>query len=107
MALRAWLFLTAVLPLAGGATLDDCRALRHHGKTTEATTCYTALNASGDPYLRAEGLWGLGDYNGANDQFRKAAKDSKSAHVRVRWGRLFLERFNREEATSLFQEALQ
>jgi cellulose synthase operon protein C len=94
------------LPLAA-QSLDECRALRHHGKLPEAQTCFTRLTASSTPYLRAEGLWGLERYQEANDQFRQAVKENpKNADYRVRWGHLFLERFNNEEAHGLFEEAL-
>ena len=103
---RSLIFLAAVLPLAG-ATLEECRAFRLHGNTKEAGNCFNQLATNRDPYLRAEGFWGLGDFSAASDSFRAAAtNEPKSAHVRVRWGRLFLERFNREEAAGLFQEAL-
>ncbi len=95
------------LPLAA-QKLDDCRTLRHHGKLPEARACFARLAAATDPYLRAEGLWGLEQYREANDQFRDALKQHpKSVEYRVRWGRLFLERFNKDEAKSLFEEALE
>ena len=100
-------FLLMALPLAA-QKLDDCRALRHHGKLPEARTCFARLAGSPDPYLRAEGLWGLEQYKEANEQFREALKQHpKSVDIRVRWGRLFLERFNKDEAKGLFEEALE
>jgi tetratricopeptide (TPR) repeat protein len=94
------------LPLAA-QTLDECRGLRHHGKLAEAQTCYTKLSTSSNPYLRAEGLWGIENYQAANDQFRDLIKQyPKNAEYRVRWGYLFFERFNDEEAHNLFEEAL-
>src|SRR5271168_4796481 len=100
----AMLLLT--LPLAG-QTLDECRGLRHHGKLAEAQTCYGKLAAGSNPYLRAEGLWAIERYQEANDQFRDLIKQfPKNADYRVRWGLLFMERFNRDEADGLFQEAL-
>ncbi len=98
--------LLLTLPLAA-QTLDECRNLRHHGKLAEAQTCYAKLAASSNPYLRAEGLWGIERYQEANDQFRDVIKQyPKNADYRVRWGRLFFERFNNEEAHALFEEAL-
>jgi cellulose synthase operon protein C len=95
-----------VLPLAA-QTLDECRGLRHHGKLAEAQTCFTRLSASSNPYLRAEGLWGIENYQAANDQFRDLIKQNpKNADYRVRWGHLFMERFNLNEAHGLFEEAL-
>src|ERR1700728_3554530 len=98
--------LLLAIPLAA-QTLDECRALRHHGKLAEARVCYTKLSASPNPYLRAEGLWGIERYQEANDQFRDLIKQfPKNADYRVPWGHLFLERFNSEEASGLFEEAL-
>jgi cellulose synthase operon protein C len=98
--------LLLALPLAA-QTLDECRGLRHHGKLAEAQTCYAKLSASSNPYLRAEGLWGTERYQEANDQFRDLIKQfPKNADYRVRWGYLFFERFNSEEAHGLFEEAL-
>lgn len=94
------------LPLAA-QTLDECRTLRHHGKLAEAQTCYSKLAASSNPYLRAEGLWGVERYEDANAQFRDLIKEfPKNADYRVRWGLLLFERFNNEDAHGLFEEAL-
>jgi cellulose synthase operon protein C len=93
---------------ARGATPDDCHALRKHGHRPEAEKCYESLTASRDPYLRAEGLWGMEQYQEANNQFRIAADQSPTnANIRVRWGRLMHERFNNTEAANLFGEALE
>jgi len=94
--------------LAWGATPDDCTALRRHGQRAEAQKCYQALTAARDAFTRAEGFWGLEQYEEANNQFRQAAQQSPSnAMIRVRWGRLMHERFNNTEADNLFNEALQ
>jgi Flp pilus assembly protein TadD len=94
-------------------TPEACRELRHHGKFPEAQTCFTRLAHSGDPFHRAEGLWGLdqfkdaSDFKDANEQFRLALKEHPDGvEIRDRWGRFFLERYNRDEAEGLFQEAL-
>jgi Flp pilus assembly protein TadD len=95
------------LPLAA-QTLDQCRALRHHGQLPQAQACFGKLASSQNAYLRAEGLWGLEQYKEANDQFKIVIKENpKNADYRVRWGRLFLERFVPTEATGLFGEALE
>jgi len=95
------------LPLAA-QTLDQCRALRHHGQLPQAQACFGKLAASTNAYLRAEGLWGTEQYKEANDQFKIVIKDNpKNAEYRVRWGQLFLERFVPSEATGLFGEALE
>ena len=52
-ALTALLVATAAIPLTA-QTLEECRALRYHGKLTEAQTCFTRLAASSNLYLRAE-----------------------------------------------------
>lgn len=93
-------------------TVTSCTGLRLHGKTTEATQCFSVLSASTNPYLRAEGFWGLENYDAANEAFRLAAQQtgsatgSEQAHVRVRWGLLLHERFNNKDADDLFAEAL-
>src|SRR6185437_9816563 len=67
-----------------------------------------SLTLSRDPYLRAEGYWGLENYEQANNEFRLAvAQNDKSALYRVRWGMLLHERFNNTDAEGLFKEALQ
>lgn len=95
-----------VFPLAA-QTLDECQNLHQHGKLAEAQDCYSKLAASSNLYLRAEGLWGIERYEDANETFRQVIKENpKNADYRVRWGRLFLERFNDNEAAGLFGEAL-
>jgi cellulose synthase operon protein C len=100
----------AALALAAqcfAAQPNQCRALRYHGHRTEAQACFTALLKNNDAFDRAEGYWGLNQYEEANEQFRIAYKQGKnSPAIRVEWGRLFLERFNPAEAANLFQEAL-
>ena len=93
---------------ARAALPADCAALQRHGHRTEAHACYQALTLSADPYLRAEGDWGLELYQDANNEFRAAvARADGNALYRVRWGRLFHERFNNTEAAKLFGEALE
>lgn len=90
------------------ATPDDCHLLRKHGRRSEAQACYKSLTLAGDPYLRAEGYWGLENYEQANNEFRLAvAQNDRSALYRVRWGMLLHERFNNTDAEGLFKEALQ
>jgi tetratricopeptide (TPR) repeat protein len=99
--------MAVALPLTG-QSLEQCRTLRHHGQLGEARTCFSRLASGSDPNLRAEGLWGAGRYKEANEQFRALiAQFPKNANYRVRWGRLFLERFNKDEASNLFKEALE
>ncbi len=56
---------------------------------------------------RANSLWRAQDFEGANNEFKAlTAANPTNADYRVRWGQLFEERFNPEEASKLFQEAL-
>ncbi len=110
--------LAVLLALAGvevcraAPVLNACTSLRLHGKSTEAARCFTGLSTSASAYLRAEGLWGLQQYEAANEAFRQAAEQtsgvtaSEQAHLRVRWGLLLHERFNNKDADDLFAEAL-
>src|SRR5580704_6253336 len=94
--------------LAATPSPSDCATLRLHGHRTEALGCYQSLTLTADPYLRAEGDWGLELYQDAGNEFRTAvARADKNARYRVRWGRLLQERFNDKEAADLFTEALQ
>lgn len=90
------------------STLDDCRALRDHGERAKARACFASLAQSGDPFLKAEGLWGLGDYQGANGQFQIAYREQpKSPLVREQWGELYLDHYQPGDAARLFEEALE
>lgn len=63
--------------------------------------------ARGQTLERAESLWRAHEYQQANAAFRALVKaHPDNPDYKARWGRLFLERFNREEAANLFQEAL-
>ena len=103
----------ATLLLAASAaraatTLGDCHLLHKHGQHAEAQACYKSLTLSRDPYLRAEGYWGLENYEQANNEFRAAvAQNDGNAMYRVRWGMLLHERFNNTDAQGLFKEALE
>jgi tetratricopeptide (TPR) repeat protein len=70
-----------------------------------AAIAITALHAQ--TLERAEALWKAHDYQAANSAFRQLVKSNpKNADYRVRWGRLFLDRFNSDEAAKLFEEAI-
>jgi tetratricopeptide (TPR) repeat protein len=87
---------------------DACHLLRKHGQQTQALACYESLVRSNSPYLRAEGYWGLEQYDQANEQFRIATDPPDSDPLyRVRWGMLLHQRFNNNDAVALFKEALQ
>jgi cellulose synthase operon protein C len=90
------------------ASPSDCASLRRHGRGTDAHACYQSLTLAADPYLRAEGDWGLELYKDANNEFRTAVgRADRNAQYRVRWGRLFHERFDDTTAADLFTEALE
>lgn len=102
-----WLLLASASYCWAAPTPDSCQELRKHGKKLEATACFESLTRSADPYVRAEGFWGLEQYEPANEAFRlAAAQPGSKALVRVRWGMLLHERFNNQEADDLFAEAL-
>jgi Flp pilus assembly protein TadD len=85
----------------------DCWVQRKHGRQAEAAACFGTLTRSGDPYDRAEGFWGLEEWEQANEQFRLATQPTNSkALYKVRWGMLLHERFNDADAAGLFREAL-
>jgi len=101
----------AVLPLSAQAPATPaealpCEALRHKGNPTYKA-CYQRLTSATDPAVRAEGLWGVGDYRSANDAFRDALKlRPKDPAPRVRWGRMYLDHWQAGEARDLFKEAV-
>ena len=111
MARRAHHFLSVLALLSvtlGAETLADCQRHTRHGRLGAATRCYVTLAGSDDPYLRAEGYWGVGQFEKANDQFRLAVEARpENPDYRVRWGRMFLERFQPGDAAQLFEEALE
>jgi tetratricopeptide (TPR) repeat protein len=89
-------------------TPDACHTLRKHGQQAEAKSCYESLVRTSSPYLRAEGYWGLEQYDQANEEFRIAtAQPGSDPLYKVRWGMLLHQRFNNTDAVALFQEALQ
>jgi cellulose synthase operon protein C len=86
----------------------SCRSLRKHGHRSEAQSCFEALTRSSNPYDRAEGFWGLQEWQQANEQFRLATQSPDANPLyKVRWGLLLHERFNDNDAAGLFREALQ
>lgn len=89
-------------------TPESCWSLRKHGERARAQDCFNTMTRSTDAYDRAEGFWGLEDWDQANAQFRLAANAADSpAAYKVRWGMLLHERFNDSDAVGLFREALQ
>ncbi|MGH9716447.1 MAG: tetratricopeptide repeat protein [Candidatus Acidiferrales bacterium] len=106
------LLLIALVALVDGpawsATPGVCHKLLLDGHSAEAQSCYESLARSANAYLRAEGDWGLHEYQQANNEFREAvAQNDRNALYRVRWGMLLHQRFNNTDAEQLFKEALQ
>lgn len=102
-----WTLALLALPLFG-QNLQQCESLRYHGKKAEARACYQGLAQSRDPYLRAEGLWGIRDFYNSNEAFKQAVKDNpKSARYQVRWGRMFLEHWQKGDAAKSFVAAIE
>ena len=92
---------------AHAADPQACWTLHRHGQRAQAEACFTQLTHSTDAYARAEGFWGVEEWQSANDAFRAATQPANSpALYKVRWGMLFHERFNNPEAVNLFREAL-
>ena len=85
----------------------DCWSLRKHGSSGKAQDCFDTLTRSASAYDRAEGFWGLEEWEQANAQFRLATQpENANPLFKVRWGMLLHERFNDSDAADLFQEAL-
>ncbi|HYP13017.1 MAG TPA: tetratricopeptide repeat protein, partial [Bryobacteraceae bacterium] len=106
--MRSVLIIAAAASSLWAQTAQDCRALDRGGKRAQAQACFEKQTQSANPGIRAEGLWGLGRYQDANSQFKLAvAAQPKNPDLRVRWGRLFLERFVINDAQKLFEEALE
>lgn len=96
------------LQLSNTGAADECLALRRGGKLEAARGCFGKLTTNRNPYLRAEGYWGLGMVQQANGAFQEAVKAApKDAKLKSRWGRLYFERNQKEDAAELFEEALE
>jgi cellulose synthase operon protein C len=96
-----------MVPGRAATSPESCHTLTKHGQQAEAKTCYQSLVSSNSAYLRAEGYWGLEQYDQANEEFRIAIGQPNSPPLyRVRWGMLLHQRFNNTDAVGLFQEAL-
>ncbi|MBL8210418.1 MAG: hypothetical protein JNK87_06895, partial [Bryobacterales bacterium] len=55
-----YLALLLVAVSAYAQTLAECQEHVHRGRKPQARSCFEALAVGRDPYLKAEGLWGLG-----------------------------------------------
>jgi hypothetical protein len=63
--------------VASAAVPADCWSPRKHGHRQEAQACFEGLTRSSDAYFRAEGFWGLEEWEQANQQFRLATQAAK------------------------------
>jgi tetratricopeptide (TPR) repeat protein len=89
------------------ASLRRCDDPMHRGRVEEARTCYRALLRDTNALVRAEAAFVLRDMRTANDTFRAAlAADAQSVVARLRWGKLYIELGNNEQAAALYSEAL-
>jgi tetratricopeptide (TPR) repeat protein len=85
----------------------DCWLLRKHGQEKASQSCFQVLTQSNQPTLRAEGLWGLEQWDQANEQFRQATQLALAdPETKVRWAMLLHERFNNKEAADLLHETI-
>ncbi|MGH8144326.1 MAG: peptidase MA family metallohydrolase [Steroidobacteraceae bacterium] len=91
------------------AAVQRCDALHWSGQREAAVSCYQLLAAGNGPAAqRAEAAWALGDLSAANDLFRAAAAaHPRDARVRARWGELYEDSHQGQQASELFKEALQ
>jgi tetratricopeptide (TPR) repeat protein len=90
------------------AALQRCDAMEWSGQRNAAADCYRALLPGNDGAVRAEAAWALGDLRSANEWFSGAVRvRPNDAGLRVRWGELFIDSHQDDEAFKLFQEALQ
>jgi len=111
------LLLAALAPAAFGLTIEygerpeplaECDRLAYRGERSAASSCYQQLRAGGDPAIRAEAARALGDFRGANEAFREAVRQAPDdAALRARWGFLYLETHQANEAVQLFNESLE
>ncbi|HEY8519795.1 MAG TPA: tetratricopeptide repeat protein [Gammaproteobacteria bacterium] len=103
----------AAVPIEYGSdrpeALAACDRSLHRGRQAEAQRCYNALlTESTDPRIQAEAARALGDARGANRYFQQAVQQyPEDAQLRTRWGELFLQTHQDNEAVRLFQEALE
>ena len=87
--------------------LTGCDALQWRGDRVAAVDCYSRLLAPQNATaVRAEAAWALGDLKSANGLFSSAtAAAPGDAGVRLRWGELFAQTYQYQDALKLFDEA--
>jgi len=86
--------------------IQACLSLRA-SRDPGATECFLKLAQAKDPAQKAEGHWGLKELEDAKVAFEEALKKyPDDPSVRIRFGLMFYEGFNRNEAVKLLTEAL-
>jgi tetratricopeptide (TPR) repeat protein len=95
-------------PSYDAAKATRCWTLKQTGESVAATSCFLALLNEKSPALSAEGEWGMGKFEEAKADFEKALEAYPEVpNVRIRYGLLFWNRFNKAEAVKLISEALE
>ena len=89
--------------------LLQCENYHWRAQRNEASNCYrNLLSQANAPEIRAEAMWAIGDIQGANALFQSAVESSpNNPNIRLRWGELFTQTYQYQEAYSLFEEALE
>jgi tetratricopeptide (TPR) repeat protein len=90
------------------AELAECDRSLYLNRRTEAQSCYRKLlNDNADVRIKAEAARALGDQRAANGYFQTALSEyPDDAAVRTRWGDLFVQTHQNNEAVKLYQESL-
>ncbi len=102
-----WIVLLLAIATPLAAATPNCWVMRRHGQENESRVCFEQLTRNTDAGMRAEGFWGLEEWDSANEQFRIATRSPNGgAETKARWGMLLHERFNDKDASDLFREAL-
>ena len=88
--------------------VQHCDALNWSARHALAADCYRQLADSAPTAAeQAEGAWALGQLARANELFRAAlAARPADSGLRVRWGELYLDSHQPQQALDLFKEAL-
>jgi tetratricopeptide (TPR) repeat protein len=89
--------------------LLQCEKLYWSGDTSEADACYKRLlNSNQSLHVQAEAVWALGDRQSANSIFQNAAKvEPSNSIILVRWGALYADTYQSQEALNFYTEALE
>ena len=93
--------------LLGDPELAACDGRHWRGEREAARGCYQQLlQSTASAAIRAEAAWALGDLKTANLLFRRAVENQPEVvATRVRWGQLFAQTYQYQEALKLFSEA--